>query len=115
MKVFTDRRSYNFFCSVQVFELVYFIVSMANNLKKKIPTFDKIRSVCIRSQKFYLYLYEWKMAGSVLFNFYYLLYKYWPIGLRLKVDCKRSNRACSSDKNLVCRLDLNTIVTINNR
>lgn len=55
------------------------------------------------------------MAGSVLFNFYYLLYKYWPIGLRLKVDCKRSNRACSSDKNLVCRLDLNTIVTINNR
>lgn len=35
MKVFTDRRSYNFFCSVQVFELVYFILSTANNLKKK--------------------------------------------------------------------------------
>lgn len=35
MKVFADRRSYNFFCSVQIFELVYFILSMANNLKKK--------------------------------------------------------------------------------
>lgn len=74
MKVFTDRRSYNFFCSVQVFELVYFILLMANNLKKKFLRLIKF-DLSVSEARNFIYIFmsgKWPALYYLIFTICYI-------------------------------------------